>query len=212
MNGMSGTELIGYLASALVVASLAMTSVVRLRMISLAGSVVFVVYGLLISSVPIVITNVAIGALNIWFLRAELGGRRDLGAIEVPVDSPYLEDFLRFHLADIRRFQPDFELPGTGGATTDGTFALLLMRDGLPAGALIGRREGSDLRVELDHVTKPYRDSQLSTWLYGKGAGVFRKHGIERLVTGPGTDQHRPYLERSGFRRDGDRYVLTLPS
>ena len=34
-----GQELIGYLASALVVASLAMTSVVRLRMFSLAGSV-----------------------------------------------------------------------------------------------------------------------------------------------------------------------------
>ncbi len=51
-------ELIGYVASALVVTSLAMTSVVRLRTISLAGSVTFVVYGLLIGSVPIVITNV----------------------------------------------------------------------------------------------------------------------------------------------------------
>ena len=46
-----------------------------------------------------------------WFLRNELGGRRDLGAIPVPVDSPYLSDFLRFHLTDIRRFQPDFQLP-----------------------------------------------------------------------------------------------------
>lgn len=206
--GMSTTELVGYVASALVVVSLAMTSVVRLRMISLAGSVVFVVYGLLISSVPIVITNVAIGALNVWFLRAELGGRRDLGAVEVPVDSPFLEDFLRFHLADIRRFQPDFEPP----APADDLVAWLLMRDGLPAGALIGRHEGSDLRILLDHVTKPYRDSQISTWLYGTGSGVFRARGIDRLVSAPGTEHHRPYLERMGFRRDGDDYVLTLPA
>ena len=200
------TEVVGYVASALVVLSLAMTSVVRLRVISLIGSVVFVVYGGLIGSVPIVITNVAIAALNVWFLRNELGGHRTLGATEVPVDSPFLVDFLQFHLADIRRFQPGFEIP----APSDDVLAMLLMRDGLPAGAWIGRRDGSDVQVLLDHVTKPYRDSQLSTWLYGKGSVVFRRLGVARLVTAPGADAHRTYLERMGFRREGDRYVLVL--
>ena len=148
---MDTSELIGYLASALVVVSLAMTSVVRLRAISLAGSVVFVVYGALIGSVPIMITNVAIACLNIWFLRNELGGRRALGAVVVPVDSPFLVDFLHYHLGDIHRFQPDFESP----PPADDVVALLLMRDGLPAGALVGRRRGRDLYVLLDHVTKP---------------------------------------------------------
>ena len=37
---MSTTEVVGYIASALVVLSLAMTSVVRLRLISLVGSAV----------------------------------------------------------------------------------------------------------------------------------------------------------------------------
>ena len=45
-----GAEIVGYVASALVVLSLTMTSVVRLRTISLAGSIVFVVYGILIES------------------------------------------------------------------------------------------------------------------------------------------------------------------
>ena len=66
-------ELVGYLASALVVTSLAMTSVVRLRMISLAGSITFTVYGALIGSVPIIITNSSIACLNVWFLSRELG-------------------------------------------------------------------------------------------------------------------------------------------
>jgi len=202
------TELIGYVASALVVLSLAMTSVVRLRMISLAGSVAFVVYGVLIGSVPIMITNVAIAGLNVWFLRAELGGKRNLGATPIAVDAPFLDDFLRHHLDDIHRFQPTFEL---GGTATDDRLAWLLMRDGLPAGALIGRHEGDALHVQLDYVTKPYRDSQLSTWLYGKGAGVFRKLGIARIVTAPGTEPHASYLQRNGFVRTGDRYERVLP-
>ena len=201
-----GAEVVGYVASALVVLSLAMTSVVRLRMISLVGSVAFVVYGVLIDSAPIVLTNIAIAIINVWFLRNELGGHRTLGATEVPVDAPFLVDFLQYHLADIRRFQPSFEIPRPG----DDLVAMLLMRDGLPAGAWIGRHDGSDMHVLLDHVTKPYRDSQLSTWLYGKGAGVFRRLGVARLVTAPGAEAHRTYLERMGFRRDGDRYVLDL--
>ena len=80
MFELSPTEIIGYVASLLVVVSLAMTSVVRLRTISLVGSVAFVVYGVLISSVPILITNAAIAVLNVWFLRAELG----TGAISEP--------------------------------------------------------------------------------------------------------------------------------
>jgi hypothetical protein len=203
---MDTTELVGYVASALVVLSLAMTSVVRLRVISLVGSAVFVTYGVLIESVPIVITNIAIAIINVWFLRNELGGHRTLGATEVPVDAPFLVDFLQYHLADIRRFQPAFEIPEPSGDLV----AMLLMRDGLPAGAWIGRVDGRDLHVLLDHVTKPYRDSQLSTWLYGKGVGVFRRLGVERLVTAPGAEAHRTYLERMGFRRDGDRYVLDL--
>ena len=67
-----------------------------------------------------------------------------------------------------------------------------------------------ELRIALDYVSKPYRDSQISTWLYGKGAGVFRKLGIDRITTAPGTEPHSSYLDRSGFRRVGDHYQLDL--
>ncbi len=203
---MNATELVGYVASALVVISLAMTSVVRLRAVSLVGSLTFGVYGALIGSVPIIITNGAIAVLNVWFLRAELGGRRKLGVTVVPADSPFLVDFVGYHLADIHRFQPDFELP----PPADDTAAMLLLRDGLPAGVLIGRIEGSELHVILDHVIKPYRDSQISTWVYGKGSGVFRRLGVDRVCSSPGAEQHSSYLERMGFRRVGDRYELDL--
>jgi hypothetical protein len=205
---MDTTELIGYLASALVVVSLAMTSVVRLRVISLAGSVAFVAYGVLLGSPPLVVTNVAIILLNVWFLWAELGGRRALGATIVPADDPFLVDYLRYHLDDIHRFQPGFELPGPPAALQ---VAMLLMRDGLPAGALIGRVHDGELRIALDYVSKPYRDSQISTWLYGKGAGVFRRLGVERVTSEPGTEPHATYLARSGFHKIDGRYELVLP-
>jgi hypothetical protein len=199
-----GTELVGYVASALVVLSLAMRSVVRLRVISLVGSVTFVVYGVLIESIPIVITNAAIAAINVWYLRKELGRGRGLGAAQVPLDSPFMQDFIAFHLADIRRFQPSSSIPEEDG------FCLVLNRDGLPAGALIGRRDGDTLEITLDYVLAAYRDSRIGRWLFGPGSHVFRDAGIRHLVASPGNDAHRRYLAAAGFRPDGGRYHLDL--
>jgi hypothetical protein len=203
---MNGEELVGYVASALVVTSLAMTSVVRLRAISLAGSITFVVYGLLIGSIPIVITNASIACLNIWFLSRELGGRRDLGAVVVPTDSPFLLDFLANHADEIATFQPEYR------ADAEPDFALVLTRDGLPAGVLLGDRADDRLEVRLDYVLRAYRDSRLGRWLYGDGARVFRAAGIEVLTAQAGKDAHRSYLGRVGFDYDGDldRFVRRL--
>lgn len=193
---LSGHELVGYVASALVVASLAMTSVVRLRTISLVGSSTFVVYGVLIESVPIVLTNASIAVLNVWFLSRELGGRRDLGAVVVPPDSPFLLDFLQHHAADIANFQPEYDI------TAPFDFALVLTRDGLPAGVVLGERDGERLDIELDYVLRAYRDSRLGAWLYGRGAGVFRSAGIARVTSAAGNRSHPGYLARVGFEQD----------
>lgn len=204
----SPTELVGYAASILVVTSLAMSSVVRLRSISLVGSLTFVVYGVLIGSVPLVLTNVTIAALNIWFLRAELGHHRDLGAVVVTADSPFLADFVQFHLDDIRRFQPGFEMVA---ADDPEVMCVILTRDGLPAGAVIGRRHGDgEFEILLDYVLRSYRDSRLGRWLYGRGAGVFRERGVTRLVTRPGDAAHLTYLLHVGFVAEDGRLVLAL--
>ena len=212
MFELNGTEIVGYLASALVVLSLTMASVVRLRIISLCGAITFLLYGALIDSVPIMITNGSIAVINVWFLRKEFasGGPhgRDLGVSHIRPDSPFLADFVSFHLIDIHRFQPDFHPP-----TGDDVVTLLLNRDGLPAGLVIGRRSGSTLTIDLDYVLGPYRDSRLGRWLYGPGAAVFRADGFERLRSAGTTDTHRKYLERVGFHpsaTEPDLYELTL--
>lgn len=197
-------ELIGYVASALVVASLAMTSVVRLRVVSLAGSLVFVSYGALLPSLPIILTNTAVALLNIWFLRKEFSPNRDLGAVPIASDAPFLLDFLRSHDADIRSFQPGFRPPEPGD------FALLLTRDGLPAGALVGTPQGPVLRLRLDYVMHAYRDSRIGTWLYRSGTKVFTDAGFSTLATAPGSDAQRHYLLGVGFQRRDGQLALDL--
>jgi hypothetical protein len=106
---MAFSELIGYVASALVVMSLAMTSVIRLRIVNLAGSVMFLAYGLMIESIPIVLANIVITGLNLWFLRNAYTDESVFGLIQVDPSSPFLSELVGHHVDDIRRFQPGFD-------------------------------------------------------------------------------------------------------
>lgn len=202
--GFSAVELVGYLASALVVASLAMTSVVRLRTVSLVGSLVFVLYGALLPSIPIIITNAAVAALNVWFLRKEFAPNRDLGAVPIDAEAPYLHDFLSSHAADIANFHPAFSGPDAGD------FALVLTRDGLPAGALVGTPDAGRLRLRLDYVMHAYRDSRIGDWLYGKGSKALTDAGFTEVVAQPESPALRNYLLRVGFTETPDGLVRKL--
>ena len=92
-------EIVGYAGSGLIVLSLSMKSILRLRLVGLAGAITFLIYGLLISAYPIVITNVVIIGIQILFLRQLLGSRPVFTVLEVRQGSAYLERFIE-HWAD----------------------------------------------------------------------------------------------------------------
>ncbi len=190
---LSVVEIVGYLASALVVASFAMKSVVRLRIVSLVGSIIFVVYGVMLGSIPLVITNAAAAGLNLWNLRREFRPNRDLAAVQIAAGAPFLLDFLHSHHDDIVRFHPNFVEPEPGD------FVRLLVRDGLPAGAVVGHPHGETLQLTLDYVMQAYRDSRIGSWLYGPGSKTFTDAGFTTIVAQPDSEAVRGYLTRIGF-------------
>ncbi len=63
------TDIIGYIASAVVLISFIMKEIKTLRIINCIGCTLFVAYGVLLDfSLPIIITNVAIVGINIYYL------------------------------------------------------------------------------------------------------------------------------------------------
>lgn len=68
-------ELFGYLGSFLVVASMLMNSIVKLRIINTFGCIICVIYALIIKSYPVVIMNAALALINIVKLIAYWRGK-----------------------------------------------------------------------------------------------------------------------------------------
>lgn len=101
-------ELVGHLASILVVVSLLMSNLLSLRILNLIGAITFTAYGSLIGSLPIVLSNTAIIFINLYHLtravresRTKIRYRRVEGTVQV-------EEFVRDRKPDILKHFPLF--------------------------------------------------------------------------------------------------------
>jgi hypothetical protein len=199
-------EAVGYLGSALVITSLLMTRILRLRVISLMGSTAFLMYGLLIGSVPIVITNVVIMGINITFLWRATRVTERFSLLEVRPDSRYLEEFLQFHHEDILVHQPDWN-----GEVADSELTALVLRDMQPAMAIVGRVGKGTMELRLDYAIPRFRDYRMGQFLYDSNAGFFLDKQITTISASGQTVPHAKYLKRMGFAEtETGRYERSL--
>jgi hypothetical protein len=199
-------EAVGYLGSALVITSLLMTRILRLRVISLSGSTAFLIYGLLIASVPIVITNVVIMGINITFLWRATRVTERFSLLEVRPDSRYLEEFLQFHHEDILVHQPDWN-----GEIADPELTVLVLRDMQPAMAIVGKVGRGAMELRLDYAIPRFRDYRMGRFLYDSNAEFFLDKKITTISASGQTASHVKYLKRMGFSEtEPGRYERSL--
>lgn len=200
-------QILGYAASVLIAVSLLMRSIVRLRVINLAGAITFSIYGFLIGATPVGVLNLLTASINVVQL-IRLRRRREIFRIlEISPDSPYLRYFLEFQAEDIQRFFPHFRYERDETA-----MVLLVLRDLVPAGLLLGTVEGETLTVQLDYVVPQYRDLKVGRFVFSDEAEFFRNRGITAIVSRADTEVHAKYLSRMGFEPSGEegKYRLQL--
>lgn len=70
-------EVLGYIGSAMVVISMLMTSVVKLRIINGIGSILSGTYALIVGSFPLALMNVCLIVINIYNLHMLLKSKKE---------------------------------------------------------------------------------------------------------------------------------------
>lgn len=203
MNGKMAVELIGYIGSALVVVSMLMTSVVRLRVINLIGSAIFTGYALIIRSYPTAAMNLFLVGINVYHLMRLLNEKKHYDLIRTDLRDGYVAFLLERSLADIRAWFPEFSL-----RPEQADIVYLVCCDGDPAGLFLARSAGNgEVEVLLDYTTPVYRDTSVGRFLHSRLAET----GCKRLVFKGNAPKHVGYMEKVGYRQnDRGEYVLTL--
>jgi len=191
------TEWIGYAGSALVAVSLMMSAIVRLRLLNLAGALLFAAYGALVGAMPVLMVSAFIVLVNVVYLVRLARSRSDYFELMPMHDprNPYLRRFLKFHADDIRSHFPLFDLEAL-----EAPVVVFILRDLMPAGLVVCAPDASDtLHVELDYVLPAYRDFKCARWFYREWGPRLARMGFERFTARTGAGVHRTYLMRMGY-------------
>ena len=193
MNPSTIIEIVGYVGSALVLISFLMSSVIKLRIVNLIGSLIFAIYALIIKSYPTAIMNICLVCINLyylWKLRHKDPGYRMLS---MQPGETYVQDFLQSFKDDIAHFFPDRDTKAM-----DANRVYMVFHGSEPAGIMIGREEDGILNVELDYSTPAYRDCSVGKFLFEN----MERPMLLRYVKAEET--HISYLRKIGFtEKDG---------
>ncbi len=192
-------EWIGYIASAIILVSLLMSSIIKLRIINTVGSVIFAVYGIIIGSIPVAVMNFGIVGINIYYLIKMYSAKDPLSIVEMPATSEYMTNFLTFYKDEIKKFADYSE-----DKLKNAVISFLVMRDMQDAGAFIcSEHDGQTLNIELDFVTPKYRDFQIGNFIFNKQKEMFQGKGYKRFVAESDNHVHIKYLKKMGFSEFG---------
>jgi N-acetylglutamate synthase-like GNAT family acetyltransferase len=196
---MNWIEILGYIASFLIAVSLMMNSIVRLRWISLAGSLTFSIYGALIGAYPVAVVNAFIVLINVYFLIKIHRSKVIFNVIKSGAESGqsgYIAYFLDCFSADINTFYPDFN---RRLITTNREYYLLTEQERV-VGIISGiHHSNKHFEIDLDIVTPAYRDYKLGHYLFGSNNVFSTKFGFSTITANVQTEQYQTYLEQVGF-------------
>ena len=202
-------EVVGYVASGLIILSITQKSILRLRILGLAGALTFLVYSLAIGAYPIAVVNVIAASVHGWYLRKLIRRKDELfRVLHVLPESRYLLDFLDFYRDEIQgRFQPEFVYEPDADQVT-----AFILRDMVPAGLFIGDHCGDGtFEVKLDYVIPQYRDFKIARWVYSPDSHILGTDTPTCVWTRASNDDYAAYLRRVGYaERAGEPGVFEI--
>lgn len=190
-------EWIGYIASALVLISLSLSSILRLRIFNLFGAAVFSFYGFLIGSLPVGIMNLIIVFANLYYLQKLYFQKDKFEIIETESNQEYIQKFLIHFKKDIQKYFPGFKPP-----CNDDKIVLMVMRNMNLAGLFIAQEKGERLEVELDYVTPQYRDYKNGAFIFAHFRKALEVKEYKTIEAKSSVPQQIKYLKKMGFEQD----------
>ncbi len=198
----SPLEWLGYSASVVVAVSLALSSVVKFRVVNLIGAALFSAYGFIIGAFPVGVMNGFIVLVDLYYLLQIFSQKEVFEVLEIQPDSRYLKRFLEFHRQDIQRFFPDYHFdPATDSVS------FVVLRNMEVAGVFAASPDASGgLKVSIDFVIPRFRDFKNGKFVYGHLGRQLAQAGIKTISAHPKAKSHKKYLKKMGFESGPDNH------
>ena len=111
-------EIFGYIGTALVIVSMMMTSVLKLRIINMCGGLISLIYAVCVNTWPVVVLNACLITINFVQTVRALRGRDEVTLVKVGENDPTARHLLGIWQNDFEKQYPDCNLQEIKGSST----------------------------------------------------------------------------------------------
>ena len=195
-------EIYGYIGSVLVVVSMLMSSIIKLRVINILGSVISGSYALIIGSFPLVLMNSCLIIINVYNLYKLLKAEQKYDLVDSEANDAFVGYFLAHYKDDIQKYFPGFTMDNAADK------AFIVCCEGNPSNILLGKDNGNGVfEVILDYSTPVYRDCSAGKYLYA----ALPSKGVKKLQFAQNASkEHEDYLTKMGFKKENGVFQKNL--
>ncbi|MFA5624265.1 MAG: hypothetical protein WC966_04300 [Bradymonadales bacterium] len=198
-------EVIGYIGSVVIITSLMMTSIVKLRVINAIGAVIIVVFSILTNSYPNALMNMGAFIIDIYYLYRIKNVRESFELVKANPESDYFKWFYNKNYKEIEKFNESIDY-------LRAEMLYYYVRNNEVAGLLAWNKgENGEAKILLDFVTPAFRDCKVGRYFFSHKNAFFRKNGVLSFVTYTNNSAHANYLKKINFSHiDGEKWVKSL--
>lgn len=163
MNTSLMIDILGYIASILILLSFMMSNPVKLRIIAFIGAASFSVYGFLIHSYPTAIMNAGVTLVNIYYLIKIFNSSDTYCVCKANVNDDLLKNFLNLNLSKIKNIYKNFDIN-----SNQFDLAYIIMCNSDICGMLLGNKNETSVDNAVLFTTIKQKNNNLYKELYKK--------------------------------------------
>lgn len=197
----------GYLASLLLIVALLVNNDLKFRWYNLLGNVSFITYGILLTAVPVLITNAILLVINIFYLVKVYSKKENFDLIEFVGDETLVYKFLHFYQKDIQFIFSTFNQ-----SALKGNLNFVVLRDIVIANMFSASlQQNGDAIVLINYTLLKYRDYKVGKFIFEKEKDFLQSKGVKRIVYKKvDNKKHEQFLKVMGFNwvEENDELVM----
>lgn len=193
------TPYFGYLASLCLIIALLVNNDLKFRWYNTLGNVFFITYAIILSAFPVLLTNVILLGINVYYLIKVYRRQENFDMLEFNGDEKLAQKFLQFYQKDIAAYFPNFDQ-----SVMQENLNFVIIRDLVIANMFSAKiASNGDAVVVLNYTLEKYRDYKVGTYIFEKERDHLIEKGIKRIVyTKVVNKNHREFLTVMGFKKE----------
>ncbi len=188
-------QILGYVASVIVVISMMMRSIKVLRWVNMIGAGFFATYGFLINALPVGFLNLFIVFIDIYYLIQAQVRKEYFKVLNTNSENEYLVQFLDYYKDDIKKYYPNFDFK-----QQNCQYIFFVLQNMSVAGVVLAKEyKNGVLEIVLDYTSPQYRDFKVGRYLYNVYIDKFNQAGYRELINFSSNKKTEKYLKKMGF-------------